>query len=439
MTYFKKMLLPVIAVCLFCTQSVQAGPKIEHWVTDKGLRVYFVPVPELPMLDAQLLFDAGSARDGDKPGLAGITSSLLDQGADGRNADQLAEAFESVGANFSASSSRDTASVSLRTLTLPNEQKTAVDTWLQVLGKPDFPQAELDNVKNLALVGLQSEKQSPAALGDKAFYKALYGDHPYGSPSNGTEESISALTRNDLQAFFTKYYVAHNAVLAIVGALDRAQAEALAEQVSLVLPAGEHAPELPAVKPLTEAKTVRIPYPSEQTHIIIGQPGNKRGDADYYSMYLGNHVLGGGGFTSRLMKEVRNDRGLSYSVYSSFQPMQQLGVFEISLQTKTAQTDEALKVVRDTLTKFRTDGPSTEELAAAVKDITGGFPLRTASNSDIAAYLAVIGFYDLPLDYLDTFTGKVKDLTREQVMDTFQRRVDPDKLLTVIVGGTETK
>lgn len=422
---------------LLLSSAASAGPDIQTWTTDKGLRVYFVEAPQLPMLDLRLTFAAGGARDGENAGLAMMTSSSLNDGAAGMSADQLAETFESVGAVYGGGSARDMAWFSLRTLTLKDEMQTALDTWLKVLGQPDFPEKEFNNAQKLTLVGLQAEKQSPAALGDKAFMAALYGDHPYASPENGTEESINALTTDQLRAFYKQYYVARNGVLAMVGAVDRERAEELAKQVSAVLEEGERAPALPEVKPLTEAKTIHIPFPSQQAHIMLGQPGNKRGDADYFSLYLGNQILGGGGFTSRLTKEIRDERGLSYSVYSYFAPMEQFGPFQIGLQTRLSQTDEALQVARDTLKIFRNEGPSGNELGAAKKDITGGFPLRTASNADILGYLAMIGFYNLPLDYLDTFTGKIEALTHEQIVDAFQRRVDPDKMLTVIVGGEE--
>ena len=419
------------------SSSAHAAPKIEHWTTANGLRVYYVPAPELPMMDLRLVFDAGSARDGAKPGLAMLANGMLDKGAAGLTEDQLAEQFESIGAVFSSSTSMDMGAVGLRTITLEKEQKAAVDLWLNVLSKPDFPQKDFERVQKLSLVGLQAEKQDPESLGSKALYKALYGDHPYGQPENGREESIQALKVDDLKAFYQQYYVAKNGLLAIVGAVDRKQAEALAEQVSAVLPTGEAASPIPEVKQLTEAKTVKIAYPSAQSHILVGQVGNKRGDADYFTLYMGNQVLGGSGFTSRLMKEVRNDRGLSYSVYSYFAPMAQLGAFEIGLQTKQEQTTEALKVVRDVVGKFQQEGPTAEELEAAKKDITGGFPLRTANNSQIVEYVGVIGFYQLPLDYLDTFTSKINALTREQIADAFTRRVQPDKMVTVIVGGDE--
>ncbi|MGB1256143.1 MAG: M16 family metallopeptidase [Thiolinea sp.] len=425
----------VPALLLMAFQTAQAGPKIEHWTTENGLRVYYVAAPQLPMLDLRLTFAAGGSRDGDKAGLALLTSSSLNDGAEGMSADQLAESFDSVGAIYGAGSARDMAWVTLRTLTLEDEMKAALNTWLKVLGKPDFPEKEFKNAQKLMLVGLQAEKQSPGALGSKAFMEALYGDHPYASPENGTEASINAMTTADLRAFYQQYFVARNGVLAIVGSVEREQAEKLAEQIAAVLQEGEKAAELPEVKPLTEAKTVHIPYPSEQAHITMGQPGNKRGDPDYFSLYLGNHILGGGGFNSRLTKEIRTERGLSYSVYSYFAPMDQFGPFQIGLQTKLSQTGEALKVVSDTLQAFRDEGPSGNELGAAQKDITGGFPLRTASNADIVSYLSMIGFYDLPLDYLDTFTAKVEALTSEQVIDAFKRRLDPETMLTVVVGG----
>ncbi|MEZ5453386.1 MAG: pitrilysin family protein [Thiothrix sp.] len=431
--------MPLVLWVLLFAPLAHAGPKIEHWTTSNGLRVYYVSAPDLPMVDLRLIFDAGSARDGGKQGLALITNSMLDKGADGLSEDQLAEQFDAIGAQFSSDASMDMGWTGLRTITLAKEQKTALDTWLKVLAKPDFPQAAFERVQKLMLVGLQAEKQDPEALASKAFYQAIYGEHPYGQPQNGTEASLQALTVADLKAFYQQYYVAKNGLLAIVGAVDRQQAEALAEQVAAVLPEGSAAPAIPEVKPLTEAKTVRIPYPSAQSHILVGQVGDKRGDEDYFTLYMGNQVLGGSGFTSRLMKEVRDARGLSYSVYSYFAPYAQLGVFEVGLQTKQTQTGEALQVVRDVLGKFQQEGPTAEELDASKKDVTGGFPLRTASNSQIVEYLGVIGFYNLPLDYLDTFTGKINALTREQIADAFTRRMQPDKMVTVIVGEDEKK
>ena len=435
----KMIVLAVALISLSSTALSWAAPKIESWTTANGLRVYYVAAPELPMVDLSLVFDAGSARDGSKQGLSMLTNSMLNKGAAGLSEDKIAEQFESIGANFASGTSMDNASVGLRSITMEKELNKAVELWLKVVAKPDFPQKDFERVQKLTLVGLEAEKQSPETLAGKAFAKAVYADHPYGQSENGTEATISALTVADLKAFYQQYYVAKNGLLVIVGALDKAQAEKLAQQVAAVLPSGEKAAALPEVKPLIEAKTVKIPYPSTQAHILVGQVGDKRGDPDYFTLYMGNQILGGSGFTSRLMKEVRTDRGLSYSVYSYFAPMAQLGTFQIGLQTKKEQTEQALTVVQDVLNKFEKDGVTTAELDASKKDVTGGFPLRTANNSQIASYVGVIGFYELPLDYLDMFTNKINAVTPAQIADAFQRRIQPDKMVTVIVGGEDAQ
>ncbi len=429
----------LIFILILSPAILTAAPKIEHWVTDNGLRVYYVNVPQIPMVDLRLTFEAGGVRDAGNAGVAKMTNAILFEGADGLNADQLAEELESVGAESGAGSARDMAWLTLRTLTLEKEQEKAVATWLKVVGSPDFPEKDFARLKKQFLLGLQAEKQSPDAIATKTFFKNLYGDHPYASPTNGTEESIKAMTLDNLKAFHKQYYVAQNAILAIVGAVSRDQAEVLAKRVASNLGQGKRAAAIPEAKPLTKAKTIRIPYPSQQAHVMVGQLGDKRGDKDYFTLYVGNHVLGGGGFTSRLMKEIRDARGLSYSVYSYFSPMKELGPFILGLQTKVSQTDEAVSVAADLVKKFQEDGPTEEELIASKKDITGSFPLGVASNDDIVGYLGMIGFYDLPLDYLDAFKGQIDKITREDVADAFKRRIQPDKMLTVIVGGEQVE
>ena len=439
----KIMKLPISAGLLLATLLLSnlsfAAPKIQHWVSDNGLSVYYVHVPELPMMDLRLTFDAGSARDGDNLGVAGMTVAMLDKGTKDLNADQVAEAFESVGANFSAGSARDMAWISLRTLTLAEQQNTAIKTWLDVIKNASFPEKDFERLKKQALIGLEAEKQSPAAIASKAFYKNLYGSHPYGKPQNGTEETVKAMHIEDLKSYYSRYFVAKNGQLAIVGSIDKSAAEALAKKVASVLSVGAKAASIPKVKPLTESKVVRIEFPSSQSHVMIGQPGTKRGDKDYFALYLGNHGLGGSGFTSRLMKEVRVKRGLSYSVYSYFISMREAGPFLLGLQTKNSQVDEAIKVASDVVKNFQKNGPSEEQLKASKTNITGGFPLRTASNDDIIGYIAMIGFYGLPLDYLDTFTATIDKISRKEVMDAYSRRLHPDKFLTVIVGKKEAQ
>jgi len=245
---------------------------------------------------------------------------------------------------------------------------------------------------------------------------------------------VEALTVADLRAFHRRHYAGRNAVVALVGDLDRATAEALAERVVGGVPAGAPLPPLPPVPPLKGPQQQHVAYPSSQTHILLGQPGMRRGDPDYFPLYVGNHILGGSGLVSRISKEVREERGLAYSAYSYFIPMAQAGPLQLGAQTRNDRAGEALRVLRDTLERFVTIGPTAEELRASQKNITGGFPLRVDSNSEIAGYLGMIGFYGLPHDYLDTFNKRVEAVTVEEVRDAFRRRIDPQRLVTVTVG-----
>jgi zinc protease len=302
--------------------------------------------------------------------------------------------------------------------------------------QPDFPAAVLERERQRLLVGLSIQQQKPGEIVEKAFYKALYGKHPYATPPEGDEASVKAIKREDLLAFYRKYYVASNALIAIVGDLSRQQAEQLATRLVKDLPKGKPAAPLPPVPALSRASEETISHPSSQTHIMMGQPGMHRGDPDYYALYLGNHALGGGGLVSRLSEEIREKRGLSYSVYSYFYPMRRNGPFILGLQTKNESASEALSVLRKTLADYVDNGITEKELEASKKNIIGGFPLRLDSNKKITEYIAMIGFYDLPLDYLDTFTGKIQALTLQQVRDAFKRRVLPERMATVIVGNS---
>jgi zinc protease len=412
-----------------------ANPAIERWETGNGLKVYFMEAPALPMLDMRIVFRAGSARDGEAAGLARLTNGLLNAGAGEWDADTIAERFESVGAQYSADALRDMAFARLRSLTEEDWLETALETFTAVLGDPRFPERDLERARRQTLVALDAEAQNPGAVAQRAFFEAVFGDHPYATPPLGTADSVRAITRAQVQAFHREFYVARNGVLVLVGGVDRTQAEAIAERVAAVLPEGRQAPAVPEVAPLDEARTVRVAFPSEQAHVFVGQPGMRRADADYFPLYVGNHVLGGGGFTSQLFEEVRGRRGLAYSVYSYFMPMEMDGPFIMGVQTEVSQAEEARQVMLDTLVRFREQGPTAAELRASRRNITGGFPLRTASNSAMVDNMAMMGFYELPLDYLERFNERVEAVDEHAIRDAFQRRVDPERLVTVIVGG----
>jgi zinc protease len=362
-----------------------------------------------------------------------ITNGLLTDGAGKLDADGIAESIDRVGAQLSVDSLRDMALVSLRTLTEETALKQSLDVLSSVINGPTFEQDDIDRNLQAMKIGLRQEEQAPDEVASKAFYRVLYKDHPYAMPSNGTNESLPLLNRERIVAFHQKYYVAKNAVIVLVGAIDRGRAEQIAEQVIGNLPAGERAAGLPGVHAV-KGQREEIAFPSTQSHIYIGVPVLSRDDPDYFPLYVGNHVLGGSGLVSRISEEVREKRGLAYSSYSYFSPMRGPGPFQVGLQTKNSQAREAENVVMTTLKDFIDKGPSAEELESSIQNITGGFPLRIASNKDIVSYLAVIGFYDLPLDYLDTFVDSVKQVTIEQIRDAFQRRVKLDQLSTIVVG-----
>ncbi len=422
-------------VLLLASSLGVAAPEIQHWRTASGTPVYFIAARELPMVDAQILFNAGSARDGEHPGLAMLTNALLEEGAGDWSADVIADRLERVGARLGAGARRDSAFVSLRGLTDPRYLQPAVATAARLLKEPTFTPEALNRVRQQMLSALQERAQSPNAIAQDAFYQALYGDHPYGSPPHGTAASLNAITRDEVRDFHRLHYTAANAVVAIVGDLDRSGAEQLADALVGGLPEGETIPPPPVAPPPTASQTLRIPHPSSQSHILIGQVGISRADPDYYALYLGNHLLGGGGLVSIMAQEIREQRGLAYSAYSAFSPMRQAGPFLINLQTRNDQANTALEVAQTTLREFTTDGPEAQALEEARQNITGGFALDLAGNSKLANYLGVIAFYGLPLDYLKNFIGVMNDITLEQVRTAWQRRVRPEHMVTVIVGG----
>ena len=427
----------ILALCVIAFISpVEAAPKIQYWTLANGARVYFVETHELPMLQLRAVFDAGSSRDpADKGGLANLTSAMLEEGAGNVSADDIASRFEGLGAEFGAGIDRDMAGVSLRSLSDSSLLDPALDLFATILVSPSFPAANLERVRAQVLVALRKDAESPGAVADKAFYRELYRNHPYAHDPAGDDASLKAITRADLVSFQQRYYVGANAWLVIVGDASPREARRIAEKTVGRLPAGAAAPALPPVAAFSTAAEKRIAFPATQTHVLVGEPGTWRGDPDYFPLYVGNYILGGGGLVSRLAEEVREKNGLSYSVYSYFYPLRVPGPLVIGLQTKNDTRDRALKLARQVVSDFVAHGPTPQELDAAKKHITGGFPLRLDSNGKITENLAVIAFYGLPLTYLDDFIPRVEAVTADQIRDAFRRRVHPDKMLTVTVGG----
>jgi zinc protease len=433
----KRQLIALLG--LVCVSALAfAGPRIEHWTAPSGAQVYFIEARSLPILDVQIDFAAGGAyAPAIKSGLAGLTIGLLDSGirsADGGDMDeeQIAGRLVDLGARLGGSADSDRASVQLRTLSSEKERSGALALLRAVLSAPTFPEASLAREKARAIAGLREAATRPDAIAGKRFMAAIYPNHPYGvSP---TPDTVENLRREDLVAFHQARYAAKTAVVSIIGDVARADAERIAQELTAALPLGEVAVPVPPVK-WPGRENIKLAHPATQSHILVGLPAIARGHADYFPLLMGNYSLGGGGFVSRLMQEVREKRGYAYSVSSHFAPRKLEGPFEISLQTKREQADEALKLVEQVLADFITHGPTEKELAAAKKNMVDGLALRLDSNAKLLGYLSAIGFYGLPLTYIEDFPAKVKAVTRAQVKAAFARHVRAENLVTVMVAA----
>ncbi|ROL90437.1 peptidase M16 [Pseudomonas chlororaphis] len=408
---------------------------IKTWSTAEGAKVLFVEAHELPMFDMRLTFAAGSSQDGDAPGLAMLTNAMLNEGVAGKDVGAIAEGFEGLGADFGNGAYKDMAIASLRSLSAPDKRAPALQLFADVVGKPTFPADSLARIKNQMLAGFEYQKQNPGKLASLELMKRLYGSHPYAHSSDGTAQSVPPISLAQLRAFHAKAYAAGNVVIALVGDLTRSDAEAIAAQISAALPKGPALAKIPQPSE-PQASIGHIEYPSSQTSLLLAQLGIDRDDPDYAALSLGNQILGGGGFGTRLMSEVREKRGLTYGVYSGFSPMQARGPFMINLQTRAEMSEGTLKLVQDVLADYLKTGPTQKELDDAKRELAGSFPLSTASNADIVGQLGAIGFYNLPLSYLEDFMQQSQSLTVEQVRDVLNKHLSADKIVIVTAGPT---
>jgi len=416
-------------------QSVSGVLAIEYWLTQAGVPVYFVRVPTLPMVDVEVTFDAGAARNGRKGGLAYLTNTLLAEGAPNLSANQVAENFDKVGAQYHAQSQRDMATVQLRSLSDPKQLVPALETLSIILSQPTFPQEGFAREQQNMLSSLKQQAQMPNQMASRALFSALYVDHPYANWVLGDEAAVRGLTVEDVKRFHQEYYVAKNAVITIVGDLSAREANGIAEMITGKLPAGEPPPELPKVLDLKEKIARKVQFPSTQTHILIGEPGITEGDPDYYALYVGNQILGGGGLVSRIFNKVRNEHGLAYSAYSYFLPMRQRGPYILGCQTRNEQAEKAVNLIEDLLKEFIEKGPTEKELADAKQNLLGGYALQFDSNAAICQQVAHLGFYRLPLDHLNQFKAAVEKLTISDIQSAYQKRVSPDHVVVVSLGG----
>jgi zinc protease len=460
------------ATALLVVNYSWAGIPVEHWTQASGAQVYLVQSAAIPMVDVQLDFDAGSRRDpADQAGLSNAVAAMGGKGVRaGRSSTEpamdenaLGEAWADLGASFGGHASSDRMSFSLRSLTYPDLLTQAVQLAARQLAEPSFPADVWQREREAMQASLREANTRPATIAGRAFNQAVYGSHPYGYEM--TPESLARIDVPQMAALYRQMILPCRAKVTVVGALDRSQADQLVAQLlgrlsapsdltrqsmapALAGAQGATAstaaacPALPAVAevtPLQKPSEQRIAFDSAQAHVLLGQPGFKRDDPDFFALTVGNYILGGGGFVSRLTHEVREKRGLSYSVYSYFSPAMHAGAFTIGLQTRPDQADQALQVSREVLARFVADGPTEDELKAAKDNLIGGFALRIDSNRKLLDNVANIAWNNLPLTYLDTWTQQVDKVSAADVRAAFQRQLQPQTMATVVLGGAVAK
>jgi zinc protease len=427
--------IPTLAEQPTDTQVAKDVLPLHHWKSDSGTKVYFVPTEGLPIVDIRIALDAGSARDGDKKGTAKAVAMMLEQGTQKYSASQIAENLDILGARYYISVDRDQTYISIRSLNQEKKLNQVTELVAQLLANPTFPKKELAQVKQQMMSNLMHEKEVPDGIAHTHYYRAVYGDHPYAFPVEGTEQTVQNLSTADLQQFHQRLYVNNNVIVTIVGGIHRDKAKTLAKQLVANLKVGEKPAPLPEVAELNRARSEHVDFSSQQTHVLLGQPGRIAGDPDMFPLIVGNHVLGGGGFNGRLMKVIREDKGLAYDVRSSFESLKKKGTFTLSLQTQNTNANKALRLLKDTLENFVEKGPEQDELTLAKQNIVGSLPLSLSSNAKIAGIVSEMAFYNLPHNFLDTYAQRVEAVTIDDVKDVFAQRIHPSKMVQVTVGG----
>lgn len=422
--------------------AVQAGIPIQHWTHPSGARVYLVESPAIPMLDVQINVDGGTRRDpAARAGLASATASMLAAGVAAHaglpamDENQLGQAWTDLGAQFGATASGERFSLSLRTLTDPALLTQAVGLAARQMAAPDWPESVWVRDRDRTLAAMKEAETQPGTYAARAFNAAVYAGHPYGYEPR--PETLNAITVADMQAFYRTHVVVCRAQVTLVGAVDRSGADRIVGELMAAIqghgcPAIDAVPEVP---PLSTAVERRMPFDAAQAQVLIGQPGIRRDDPDFFPVLIGNYILGGGGFVSRLTTEVREKRGLSYSVYSYFAPGLHAGAFQLGLTTRPDQAEQAVSVVRDEVERFVAEGPTPGELQAAKDFLVNSFALRLDSNRKLLDNVANMAWHGLPMDYLDTWRDRVRAVSTDDVKQAFQRVLQPSRMVTVVVGG----
>lgn len=433
----------LVILTLGLIQSAYAILPIEKLDSYKGAKVFLVQTKVLPMVDIEISIDAGDRYDpSNKSGLADMAAGLMNYGARGDKGllteAQIADEIADLGASIGVSAGGERTIMRIRSLSRKDLRDRAVQLAATMLSSPLYDAKILEREKQRSITNLlEAETKSEFVL-DRRFKKSVYGNYPLGnSPS---VKSVSSVSVSDLMQFHKTFYRGDRIIISIVGDVDRVQAAEIAQRLLKKLPqSGPAIAALPTlgrspIEGLSE-REIQIPFDSQQAHIVMGMTAIARNNPDYFPLLVGNYVLGGGGFVSRLMSEVREKRGLAYSVSSYFAPGKDAGIFQAGLQTKNDQATLALEVLSSTIAKFIADGPAVSELVAAKSNLVNGYPLRIDNNRKLLDNVSSIAWNDLPIDTMEIWTKQVEAVTLEQVTTAFQKYLAMDRMKIVVLGA----
>lgn len=432
-----RKLLVLVSISLFtiCFSlfSVAYALDIKRTVLPNGLTVLHVERHNLPIVMVTLLVKASPLDEAPaRAGLANLTADLLTEGTKNRKAIDISEEVDFIGASLGASTDNDFTTVSLSVL--KKDVEKGFEIFSDVFLNPVFPDEEVKRVKELIKGSLRQSEEEPSFLATRALKKTVYGDLPYGRLVTGSIETIDALKREDVVRFHSEYFKPNNSFLSVVGDLTEAELKSLIGKFLSGWKPSE-VPKVPLVQQSgKEGSTILIDRDLTQANILLGHAGISRGNPDYYAASVMNYILGGGGFSSRLMQTVREERGLAYDIHSLFAPFKEGGLFEVGVQTKNESANTVIKLANEQIGRIRSERVSDQELEDAKSYLTGSFPRRLDTNRKIADFLVVVEFYGLGLDYVEKYPGYIKSVTADDVLRVAGKYLRPDDLVTVVVG-----
>ena len=411
-----------------------ALPPVQRTVLPNGLVVLVCEEPSLPVVTIRLLTDAGSRRDpSGGAGIANLTARGLLLGTSKRKAATINEELDFMGASLLTGADRDYAGLSLRVL--KKDLDKGFDLFMEVLTQPTFPEEEIRREIEKTLAAIHASEDQPDDVAERAFRKTLFSTGPYGHPVEGTKESIQGMTRDDLIRFHRSFYRPNDSIFVVVGDVKPEEIKATLIP-SLTAWSKVEVPGMPSPRPFEKGpKEVKIDRSITQANIILGHGGVARGNPDYYRLTVMNYILGGGGLTSRLMEEIRNKRGLAYSVASFFDPGKDPGSFQIVLQTKNGSAREAISLSLGDMERIRKELVSEQELEGAKKYLIGSFPMRFDTQAKLSQFLSQIEFYGLGLNYPEAYPSLIGSITREEILRVARAYLHPDQTILVVVAN----